>query len=411
MPRAIYLSAGVVDEVGHYTNEARYFRDSFKSKGYDFLLVPHKTASETIKAEFEAIPLFSIEPEKMVSADPLIYWLESYDYIKYSYLNDLEQLPLINNEDILIVASAEPTLIWAVSEWYKKRFHADNGPHVFYYVNLFSGMTPKYQDDEIINFDIYHQPQILYRFAAKNIDEIYSKKYHFIASGKIHALAYSHLIAKKVTQIPFTLRMDDMKKDEVLEESINKSNIKIGFIGAQRPNKGFQHVPFLLELLHNSYAHVSFVIQNSWRSMPEQMQHIELLAQQTDRIQIIDDNLSSAQWLALHKEIDFFILPYDQNFYATAASGISIEAICLGTPQIAPKRTGISQMLAHYGISDSFFFEHSEPDTILETSKYAIEHFELLQEQTRIAHLAWHNENNSETLVSTIESMIHTPQP
>jgi glycosyltransferase involved in cell wall biosynthesis len=129
--------------------------------------------------------------------------------------------------------------------------------------------------------------------------------------------------------------------------------LQIAYVGDARDEKGYQHMPRIVEDLWARYVasgQVEFLIQSNF-SAPEGtpatvIARAQLEALPRDKVHLLTEPLDCLGYRDLVLGADLILLPYtNPTHYFAASSGILTEALAAGTPVIVPEGTWLSVQL------------------------------------------------------------------
>jgi hypothetical protein len=144
--------------------------------------------------------------------------------------------------------------------------------------------------------------------------------------------------------------------------------LRITFAGDARLEKGFQHLPAIVDavLADTELApRVQFVIQANFafrlpcrrRNLPIVAAREALERHAPEKVQLLREPLDEAAYRRLILDADLFVLPYDARHYYARCSGVLVEALSAGIPVVASAdcwmATQISQSIDSWKLSHS----------------------------------------------------------
>lgn len=123
---------------------------------------------------------------------------------------------------------------------------------------------------------------------------------------------------------------------------------KIGFLGAARRNKGFELIPEIVKILspHEHEFFIQAAIQE-WQGYAETIKKINSL---DAKIRFINGKVTNDLLLQELKSIDLLILPYQQEQYEFAGSGILFHGADAYVPTISFRNLGFSWDIENFKI-------------------------------------------------------------
>ena len=125
-----------------------------------------------------------------------------------------------------------------------------------------------------------------------------------------------------------------------------RSNLKVGFVGSTRAEKGFTEIWKIYEQLGKKIRddhkiHCSFVIQINEVFDVELLGHVERFKRESvnpknnfTSVEIIEGPLATDEYVSLLKSLDVVLLPYTSSKYSKSSSGVVPEALAMGLPFI-----------------------------------------------------------------------------
>lgn len=129
----------------------------------------------------------------------------------------------------------------------------------------------------------------------------------------------------------------------------------IGYIGDARDEKGFQHLPRLVDHLDSDPAtsgRVRFLFQSNF-NVPDgetETRHAKRILQHArpGLVELVEGPFDQKEYAALARRIDMLLIPYAAHQYSARSSGVLAEAVAAGVPAIAPARTSMAALIEPY---------------------------------------------------------------
>lgn len=129
----------------------------------------------------------------------------------------------------------------------------------------------------------------------------------------------------------------------------------IGYIGDARDEKGFQHLPRLVDHLDSDPAtsgRVRFLLQSNF-NVPDgeaETRHAKRILQHArpNLVELVEGPFDQKEYAALARRIDVLLIPYSSHQYSARSSGVLAEAVAAGVPAIAPARTSMAALVEPY---------------------------------------------------------------
>ena len=193
------------------------------------------------------------------------------------------------------------------------------------------------------------------------------------------------------------------------QEKAIGTSVKIAYLGSVREEKGFGHLPNLIQYFKNRNMNIDFFIQASgftvmwtdWerRTMGAVLEKLHLLAENAPNVTICEKHLESEDYYAHLNECDIILLPYkqrDKRYYAT--SGILAEAMALGKVAVVPADTWLARQIERSGGGVIFDSPEELPQKVAE----AIRNFESLHQKAVAFVPEWRSFHNIENYMKIL---------
>jgi glycosyltransferase involved in cell wall biosynthesis len=138
-------------------------------------------------------------------------------------------------------------------------------------------------------------------------------------------------------------------------ETRSRNRLVIGYIGDARDEKGFQHLPRLVDYLDSdaeTSGRVTFLFQSNF-NIPEgepETRHAKRLLQDSrpDLVELVEGPFNQREYAALAQRMDVLLIPYYARQYSARSSGVLAEAIAAGIPSVAPARTSMAALVESF---------------------------------------------------------------
>ncbi|MDB5362664.1 MAG: hypothetical protein JWO51_3961 [Rhodospirillales bacterium] len=163
--------------------------------------------------------------------------------------------------------------------------------------------------------------------------------------------AYAALTGRPVGVLPIAFRHDlILAAVAAAPARAPGAPITIGYLGNARLEKGFQHLPDLVEQLIGRFGwagKVRFHFQAPFNIPAGEpgigIARARLGAFPADLVTLEDRVLTTEQYYAMLAGIDVLVLPYDGARYDIRSSGVLVQARVAGTPMVAPEGSWIAR--------------------------------------------------------------------
>ncbi|HEV2673834.1 MAG TPA: hypothetical protein VGV37_04785 [Aliidongia sp.] len=165
------------------------------------------------------------------------------------------------------------------------------------------------------------------------------------------AAIYGALMGRPVGVLPIAFRHDlILAALAAAPPRSATAPITVGYLGNARLEKGFQHLPDLVEQITGRLGwagKVRFHFQSPF-NIPDGEPGIgaaraRLAAFPAGLVALDDRVLTTGQYYGLLAEIDVLVLPYDGARYDIRSSGILVQARVAGKPMVAPEGSWIAR--------------------------------------------------------------------
>ena len=178
--------------------------------------------------------------------------------------------------------------------------------------------------------------------------QLWPNKIRFYTDTEDLVKKYNALSSVKLGQVPIPFRQEKLVNQSSQDA---KDFIHIVYLGDARSEKGYQHLPNLIDALWQNYLQtdkVKFTIQSNYNIDGGE---VEILAAKLalsqypeSKIKLIDHPMSPDDYYQLLALADIVILPYNpQNYQRT--SGVLTEALAAGKPVVVPKGSWLARQV------------------------------------------------------------------
>lgn len=146
----------------------------------------------------------------------------------------------------------------------------------------------------------------------------------------------------------------------------------LGFLGSARPNKGFEDIPRLLQVLSNSGLSFQAIVQKAVYPWPEYNLTLEKLTKWKASIKFIPENISQGELEELIAKVSILVMPYRVNDYIIAGSGLLFIASDYSVPVLATKGVAFEWDILTYSLGSVYSSEQEFIDKLAEISNSKI---------------------------------------
>jgi len=391
----VYLDSGLVNNVGHHANSARFLTTELRNNDIDVLSYSHRGIEQSLKRELDVIPLFRIYTYANFSKDPLSGWLDNF-FPAYKYtLEDLHTIVKPSSKDVLFWNSAQPAQLKAVIAWWQAVYPEAKYAPV---LNIELGTDGGAQIDNEDNLNVYTPKARLYRHASHIISKDHSKRLRIFTYDKNASEVYEKLLNLEVT----TLDPPHQATGNRINRLDSTWPLTIGIIGHQRGDKGFHLVQPVLRKVMERVENINILVHNgSLYKMSNVTQELQLWEKSEPRLEVVNQPADMWQWAKLLDQIDLMLLPYQPLRFQNSYSAVAIECLAHGIPAVVPANTSLSKTL-NMNKQQAIEFENWEVADIVEATISAIENYNTLAKSGEKKARDWAANNSLKKVVSTL---------
>lgn len=176
------------------------------------------------------------------------------------------------------------------------------------------------------------------------LDGLKNEKVFFYTDTKELTEQYSELKIAKFTTLPIPHTHPEPS------HKINHEKIIISYLGDARTEKGYHHLPAIIDDLWKKYVKtgkVIFKIQSNFNipgGEPNPALAKNLLSVfPSDKVELISDPPSLKEYTDLLLSSNIILLPYERDNYYARSSGVLAEALAAGIPVLVPEGSWMSR--------------------------------------------------------------------
>lgn len=384
MPKFILIDNSIADTSGHHYQYAMYCLQAAKEMGYDPILATNKKFKEK-NLPWKIFPVYAgtfwehedynnffiklyNRFEKSKYKIPLSFLLrifgsiivrKSLDYNKIkkfsgNTINLFNKISL-SKDDIIFLPTSGFVEILGILDHAKKYQNVTNPSwHFLFRRNIFIDSPEKYSYTYLklrlykIIFDKFFDNKRLRAFFYTDSD-LLTEQYNLIKSVKFETLPIPHTIPCKE------------------EQKINHA-LKITYLGDARSEKGFHHLPHIIQDLWPEYVRtgkVSFTIQSNY-NIPEGetaaiVSRNQLQLFPSDKVKLLLKSPNLDEYQKILTDSNIVLLPYEKTNYFARSSGILVEALAFGIPVLVPSGTWLSRQFISQIYKHQYDFKNNLP--------------------------------------------------
>ena len=330
--RILILDPGLMDGRGHHLRFNRDLIAEAGKRGYRVGVIGNKAMSEPLKG-LRFMPHFRCWTYDKLCDDALSGWLENHMILSQLWAADLAALP-VEEGDILLVPTATAPQIQALAIWAK-----DRGNQII----ICNGFSVGF--DRLGN--VVGMDAVCWRYAFRALNAT-------AANARVVSWFDTDNVRKVAAPMPVIAA--PAAQSGIVRDRSGDNPITIGFVGHQRPAKGFGLVPGLVQKLIETFGdRVKIIAHDSsgdnWDDVVSKLLSLGAT--------VIQDAMSGAEYDATLDRLSVLVLPYDPAAYATLMSGAAAEAIACGLPVVVPAGTILADDVKRYGAGGAAFSQWS----------------------------------------------------
>lgn len=341
---ACYIDAALHNNTGHHANVCRKITGELRRGGIEVDILANASIESGLREELGAHPVFRHSPYARIARGRYL----NFRLGQASFLSDLGGITEGRHYDLVYAGSVLPAQMAGVIRWGQTRYGAANMPPVAVEFSCPSGVG-------CVGGPAGHWRQMpgQYRFAAAELAREYSDNFLFFTFDSAASSDYSRLLGFAVETLPHVQTGGEIRH-RVADE---QGRPVVGFLGHQRPEKGYHLIPDLLRLLLEKDVRARFLVHNGDPHETVIARELQELAAADSRVRFDQQPADQTYWNGLLDSTDIVVLPYEPNRYAASFSGIAVEAVSCGLPVIGPNGTTIKTLVERYqknsiGITD-----------------------------------------------------------
>lgn len=393
--RACYLDAALVGNTGHHANVCRHIAGEFRRRGIEVDILANAAVESGLSEEFGAIPTFLHFPYCRITSKKLI----NLALERASLLTDLRSAVEGGRYDFYYVSSVLPSEMAAMIHWGQTRFSAANMPPIIMEFGLPSGVG-------VTTASNWGRFTEQYRSAASQIRENYSGKFLFFTFDPAASSDYSGLIGLDVETLPAVYTGGEIR----LRTGDEQGRPVVGFLGHQRPEKGYDLLPDLMRLLLAKDVGARFLIHNGDSRETATDRELRELAAADPRVCFDQQPADKSYWNRLLDSTDIVALPYDPLRYTASVSAVAVEAISCGLPIVCPKGTTMKVLAERYQNS-SIAISKWSVEAVAEAIFEAVRNFPGLARSAYEGVDRWAHENGAPVFASRVLDFVEEHRP
>jgi hypothetical protein len=215
-----------------------------------------------------------------------------------------------------------------------------------------------------------------------------------------YAALSSHQTAFGILSIPFPYADPDPIS---LKKWTASPAVKLVYLGGARVEKGFHLLSRAETFLRKKYLgkllwHLQAPIAGALEEPEVIIARRHLLSVQDGSVELVERNLSSAEFQSLLLSADIVLLPYLPEFYRARSSGILVQVLAAGKPVIVPADTWLSSQTNGLGA-----VEFASPADFPAATLKAVQQLTRLSQEARDRAADYAALHNADALLGVLE--------
>jgi glycosyltransferase involved in cell wall biosynthesis len=412
MKRALIVASGLRGIIGHNYFYTQTVKRELEQRGFEVTVFANKHAPKDFVKETGFKPVFSIGtydfiPFNSPFEDSVFLYLQSgiYSYELKSAMNSCDGA----NFDFVFCHTVADFELISWNRFLKR--NKFNG-HLFVMKRNTPrfGTIPKWKK-------LFHPFHRLRPHYLNALHRRLKKRFTLLTDSRLltedYAKIYSHRIVTAPIPLEDSFSHDDSKTTPSADSVVSRYGLKkdgfidFGYLGDSREGKGFSMLPEVIEkLAATENPKLRFIIQCPLSEyekavVPEGLAELNEAAKKVgERLVIINEGLSDADYMELFRFMDVVLIPYTGAGAVEGTSNIYTEAAALGKPVVVSDNTWMAGELKRYG-GGLEFAKGSSVDLIAKITELA-ENYENFAKLAVDFSSIWKETHNAKELVDLL---------
>ncbi len=397
--RIVYVDTGLANEVGHHANSCRLITVALRERGHDVTVAAWIGLDAPLRDEFQARMIFRHNTYGAADGDPLCGWLAAHFVTSHATCEDFAALGPFTADDLLYVNSVLPAQLLAVYNFLAS-LPDDSRPQTVVelgtdpgveFVPTASGITLAPRDPRT------DARATLYRFTARQMLARPLPDLHLATFDRTSSEVYAMLLGMPVATLPLPHRASAAARGRG-----GKRPRTVAFLGHQRGEKGYQHVPAIATHLLTTRDDVRLLVHNAHpNGMIETQRAMRALAAGDPRVLLDERPAGPVIWAELLAQSDIVVCPYVADRFRAAYSALAAEAIAAGIPLVAPAHTTLARTMQDFDHGGAYF-DASTPESIVAAIGQVLDAFDTQAEAAEAAAAKWGETMGADKMVSAM---------
>lgn len=244
-----------------------------------------------------------------------------------------------------------------------------------------------------------------------------NRKVFFYTDTAELTAAYSQAMKVEFDTMPIPFDQAELTRASQGKDMVSRAGeqIKIGYLGDARPEKGYHHLPAVVGKLYRQMKALNFrfIFQSNY-NLPGGEPGIaeargELEKYSTHFVQLIKAAQSKQAYYALLASVDIVLLPYDPARYRCRSSGIFCQAVGAGKIPIIPRHSSMENELMQLGVRHVYSYD--DPDDIPQLIVRCLGEFHQARAEYQSLAAAWLARHSPALLVAKLTAVAPARAP
>ncbi|MGK7945541.1 MAG: glycosyltransferase [Microcystaceae cyanobacterium] len=233
--------------------------------------------------------------------------------------------------------------------------------------------------------------------------KLWPNKVRFYTDTKELLVRYNEISNIKLIQVPVPFQTEKLSHipDQKLDQPIH-----LVYLGDARYEKGYHHLPSIIQSLWDEYLSVDkvrFTIQSNFSIEGGEgdilLTRLQLEQYPSHQVKLIKDVMETEDYYQLLSSADLVILPYDQVSYRYRTSGVLTESLAAGKPVIVPNATWLAKQ-----IDSSRGKTYNNPNEIGDQVQEILQNLDSFQAAATAFSQNWLQQNTPDTFLNCLLS-------
>jgi glycosyltransferase involved in cell wall biosynthesis len=233
--------------------------------------------------------------------------------------------------------------------------------------------------------------------------KLWPNKVRFYTDTKELLARYNSLSSVKLIQVPVPFQTEKLS---ILPKKELDQPIHIVYLGDARYEKGYHHLPSILQYLWNEYLgkdKIKFTVQSCFSIKGGEgdilLARLQLEQYPSDKVRLIKEVMSTEDYYKLLLSADIVILPYNKISYRYRTSGVLTESLAAGKPVIVPNDTWLGRQ-----VDPSRGKVYDDPNEIGDKVKEILQELESFKAAATAFSQNWLQQNTPDTFLNCLLS-------